>query len=131
MTRSWHVVLSPTGQIIGRPDIWIANCESHEHAASRARGLSVGHRPAELVEKGSEIDQDTLRKIYIALSDAHRDIGEWIQLARRQRDELNQNLGVCPTQYGIDSSEKVRRALGQASKVIHERLEKETERKWK
>jgi hypothetical protein len=38
--------------------------------------------------------------LYLAITDIH----QWTQLARYQREVMDQNLGWCPTQAGLDAS---------------------------
>jgi len=42
------------------------------------------------------------------------DIGQWCQLARYQREKMDQNLGWCPTQAGIDASTAVKEKISAA-----------------
>lgn len=49
-----------------------------------------------------------------ALMEAWTDICQWQQLARYQREKMNNNLGWCPTQAGINTSESVKRMIGDA-----------------
>lgn len=46
-----------------------------------------------------------------ALMAAWWDLGNWLQLARRQRKMMDQNLGWCPTEYGIRETEEVLRRI--------------------
>jgi hypothetical protein len=36
-----------------------------------------------------------------------QDLKSWLQLARRQREMMDQNLGWCPTEAGIKETEKI------------------------
>lgn len=42
------------------------------------------------------------------LGDAWSDLGQWVRLATWQREELPHNQNVCPTQVGIDETERIR-----------------------
>jgi hypothetical protein len=52
------------------------------------------------------------------LSQASTDICEWLQLARRQYDEMPHNSPLCPTTAGIQKSERVVRELAAVSVAI-------------
>lgn len=51
-----------------------------------------------------------------------KDIGEWMQLARRQYAEMPRNAPLCPTLAGIGASDarkdRIGRALAQAATAI-------------
>ncbi len=62
--------------------------------------------------------QTEINEVITSLSDAHRDISEWLQLARYQREKIGQNLGWCPTNMGIERSMTVCHQIGQALKLL-------------
>lgn len=70
------------------------------------------------IERCPKHPMSELRAMIVALERvlmaAHTDIGHWVQLAERQRKVMDQNLGWCPTQAGIDTSRKVRDGIGAA-----------------
>lgn len=67
--------------------------------ASNARATAAEARVGQLIE---------------ALIASHTDIGHWLQLARYQREKMDQNLGWCPTEGGIVRSEMVRSQISTA-----------------
>ena len=67
-------------------------------------------RPHELTQQdGAIIDalRERVKLLKDALLNAGIDIRCWLQLARCQREQMDQNLGWCPTQAGIEQSERV------------------------
>lgn len=73
-------------------------------------------------ESNPEVEQllSTLVIAATALHVASQDIREWRQLARYQREKMDQNLGWCPTQAALDSSEKALSMIASAFKAIRE-----------
>lgn len=53
-----------------------------------------------------------------AISDAWTDIRQWIQLAKYQCEKMDNNLGWCPTNAGIQKSEEVCQKIGDAIKLL-------------
>jgi hypothetical protein len=63
-----------------------------------------------------DMHKATIERLEAALATAWSDIGQWIQLAERQREVLpNPDLQpACPTTAGIDRSRKVREEITKA-----------------
>lgn len=61
--------------------------------------------------KHFEAEAGRLREV---CHEAWVDIGQWCQLARYQREKMDQNLGWCPTQAGIDASTAVKEKISAA-----------------
>ena len=63
-----------------------------------------------------EMHKATIERLITALLIADRDIGEWVQLANRQREILPQvdHHPGGPSQAGIERSGDVRRQIGEA-----------------
>lgn len=81
-------------------------------AAERERD-AARHEIGEAKRKLSE-SQARAGRLEGALTEAWIDIGRWIRLALYQRQQMDQNLGWCPTQHGIDESDLVRRRISAA-----------------
>jgi len=54
---------------------------------------------------------------------ASQDIGEWLQLARRQYEEMLHNSPLCPTRAGIERSLVVQVQVGRAVAELRKELE--------
>lgn len=54
------------------------------------------------------------KRLRHVLEMAWTDIGQWLQLARYQREQMDQNLGWCPTQAGLDASTAMREEISAA-----------------
>lgn len=65
---------------------------------------------------------DALIASRVALNRAWSDIGEWLQLAHRQREVLEHGHAACPNATGIKASEKVQAEIGQALTLIRNAL---------
>ena len=60
-----------------------------------------------------------------AIREADRDIAEWLQLARRQREEMDRPdyNPICPTDRAITASERVRRNIHAAIQAADARMQ--------
>lgn len=54
-----------------------------------------------------------LQRAIAAIHTGTQDMSEWLQLARRQHDEMPHNAPLCPSQAGIESSELRRKNMAQ------------------
>ena len=81
-------------------------CHGPELIAAAKATTSAEQRAVEAEER--------VREMREALIASHTDIGHWLQLARYQREKMDQNLGWCPTEEGIVRSEMVRSQISTA-----------------
>lgn len=84
----------------------------HPPGTHGAAGCRIGDRMDWLMQRHAALRA--------AVMTAATDIRQWIKLAEHQRVRLDQNLGWCPTQAGIDASmavlEKIAAALNDSTK---------------
>ena len=55
-----------------------------------------------------EAENELLREMLLVAS---ADIGDWVMIAGKQRNELPYNTACCPTSAGIKRSRKVRKTI--------------------
>lgn len=58
--------------------------------------------------------REEVRRLREALTDAWSELCQWEQLAKYQREQMDQNLGWCPTEAGIDASVAARGRISDA-----------------
>lgn len=70
-----------------------------------------------------EVHKVTIERLITTLSLAHQDIGEWCQLAERQRTEIPQVdfNPIGPSQAGIAKSRRVQQSIGDAIRFARSR----------
>jgi hypothetical protein len=95
-------------------DDQISYAEAHRQrdAEERAR--------IEAIQQEADRLSRTLATARDALNHAWSDIGRWIQLATYQRQKMDQNLGWCPTEAGIEQSHRVRDRITAALQATQE-----------
>lgn len=97
-----HALIAAVGYING---------QSVNSAAVMTAALKVGLEALAKVQEQKQAMRD-------AISIAHRDIGEWIQLAEQQREKTERpdHAPQCPSEAGIQRSHKVREIIGKAGR---------------
>jgi hypothetical protein len=65
-----------------------------------------------------------VRMAIIAMEDASWDIGQWLRIARRQREEMSTNSPLCPTQHGIDVSVRRQDEISKAIAMCRDAIPK-------